>query len=111
MTHCHLGVNQGQKILKICTPKTKPILLGVVYRPPDQSDFVEKLSEGVINSTNFDNQEVYILGDFNINLLDDCNLVKSYKETCSLHGLKQIIESYTRITEKTSTLIDHILTN
>ena len=92
-------------------PKTKPILIGVVYRPPDKSDFLEHFSEAISNTTNFDNQEVYILGDFNINVLENSNLAKSYKEICSLHGLKQIIESFTRITEKTSTLIDHILTN
>ena len=42
----------------------------------------------------------------------DFHLAKSYKEVCTLlHGLKQIIETFTRITEKTSTIIDHILTN
>ena len=97
--------------LDIMLPKTKPILIGVVYRPPDQPGFVENFSEAILNSTNFDSQEVYILGDFNINVLDNSHLVKSYKEVCSLHGLKQIIETFTRITEKTSTLIDHILTN
>ena len=41
-------------------------------------------------------------------MLDDSNISKLYKEICSLHGLKQVIESFTRITEKTSTLIEHI---
>ena len=95
----------------IMLPKTKPILVGVVYRPPDKSDFIQKFSEAISNSVNFDNQEVYILGDFNINVLDNSSISKLYTETCSLHGLKQIIESHTRITEHTSTLIDHILTN
>ena len=45
-----------------------------------------------------------MLEDFNINILDD-------KEVCSLHRLKQIITSYSRVTENTSTLIDHALTN
>ena len=44
-------------------------------------------------------------------MLDDSNISKLYKEICSLHGLKQAIESFTCITEKTSTLIEHILTN
>ena len=92
-------------------PKTKPILVGVVYRPLDKSDFLEQFSEVIINSTNFDNQEVYSLGDFNINVLDDSNISKLYKEICSLHGLKHVIESFTHITENTSTLIDYILTN
>ena len=98
-------------VLDIMLPKTKPILIGVVYRPPDKMDFLEHFSEAIVNSENFDNQEVYILGDFNINVRNNCHLAKSYKEICSLHGLKQIIDSFTRICEKTSTLIDHILTN
>ena len=36
---------------------------------------------------------------------------KRYIEFCSVHGLKQLITSPTRITEKTSSLLDHILTN
>ena len=48
--------------------KTKPILIGNVYRPPDQSGFLDKLSNAILNTTNFDSQEVYILGDLNINL-------------------------------------------
>ena len=41
----------------------KPILIGNVYRPPDQSGFLDKLSNAILNTSNFDNQEVYILGD------------------------------------------------
>ena len=78
--------------------KTKPILSGI------EINFVEKFSEAIVNSTNVDNQEGFILGDFNMNVLDDSHLVNSYKEICSL---KQIIDTFTRITEKTSTLIDH----
>ena len=52
----------------ILLPQTKPILIGNVYRPPDQSGFLDKLSNAILNTPNFDNQEVYILGDFNINL-------------------------------------------
>ena len=47
----------------IMLPKINPILVGVVYRPPDKSDFLKKFYEAVINSTNFDNQEVYSLGE------------------------------------------------
>ena len=56
----------------------------------------------------------YILGDFTIDVTNNRNntpLTKPYKEICSLHGLKQLIESSTRITVTISTFIDHILTN
>ena len=95
----------------ILLPKTKPILVGIVYRPPDQSGFIESLNEAISDTHSFDNQEVYIMGDLNIDLKGKPPLAKSYKEFCSLHGLTQIIDSPTRITEETSTLIDHIMTN
>ena len=37
--------------------------------------------------------------------------IKIYREFCALHGLSQIIDNATRITETTSSLLDHILTN
>ncbi len=92
-------------------PKTKPILMGILYRPPDQSGFLENLSQAISETHSFDNQEVYILGDLNIDMIGKPPLAKLHKEICSLHGLTQIIDSPTRITEETSTLIDHILTN
>ena len=72
-------------------PNTKPILLGNIYRPPDQSGFLANLSNAIFNTPNFDNQEVYILGDFNVNL--------------------NYAGKPTRITKNTSTILDHILTN
>ena len=50
--------------------KTKPILIGILYRPPDQSKFLDKLSTAISETDNFDAQEVYILGDLNINLIN-----------------------------------------
>ena len=52
-------------------PKTKAILIGILYRPPDQSKFLDKLSTTVSETDNFDDQEVYILGDLNINLINN----------------------------------------
>ena len=96
-------------------PKTKPILVGIVYRPPDQSRFLERLTSAITNTNDFKNQEVYILGDFNINLINNKknvpNGIKKYREFCSQHGLKQLITSPTRITMTTTSLVDHILTN
>ena len=56
-------------------------------------------------------QGVYILGDLNIDVIGRPPLAKLRKKFCSLHDLTQKIDSPTRITEETSTLIDHILTN
>ena len=37
--------------------------------------------------------------------------VKNYHQFCTIHGLKQLIQSATRVTCSTSTLTDHILTS
>ena len=99
----------------ILLPNTKPILVGNIYRPPDQLGFLEKLSNAILNAQNFDSQEVYILGDFNIDLSKKgrsiSNSIKKYREFCAQHGLKQLIKNPTRITKNTSTILDHILTN
>ena len=96
----------------ILLPRLKPILVGIIYRPPDQSGFLKRLSSSLSKAKRFDAHEAYILGDFNINIkTNSSNSSKRYKEFCSMHGLKQLIDSPTRITEKTSSLLDHILTN
>ena len=113
--------------LEILLPKTKPFIVGIFYRPPDQYSFLEKISVD-FEKLNSLNREIYILGDINIDLLskgkyvfdqknslfDDVNvntLFKKYKEFCSSFGLVQLIKVATRITSESSTLIDHILTN
>ena len=37
--------------------------------------------------------------------------IRKYTEFCALQGLTQIIKKPTRVTEKTSSLLDHILVN
>ena len=94
--------------------KTKPILVGMLYRPPDQSGFLEKLSTGITNTNDFDSHEAYILGDLNINLKFTGkripNGIKQYREFFALHGLKQLIDIPTRITSNSETILDHRLT-
>ena len=101
--------------LDILLPKTKPILIGILYRPPDQSKFVDNLSTSISQTCSFNVQEVYILGDLNINLINSQkhtpNGIKRYKEFCSLHGIEQLLTLPTRITNNSSSLLDHILTN
>ena len=102
-------------VFDMLLPKTKPILVGFLYRPPDQSKFLDKLSTAISRSNTFDNQEVYILGDLNINLINKQkhipNGIKRYKEFCSLYGLEQLISTSTRVTMNSSSILDHILTN
>ena len=60
---------------------------------------VEKFS-----NLNLKDNEIYLLGDFNINLFQNGKYFQIY-------SLKQLLTCPTRVTCNTSTLIDHILTN
>ena len=86
-----------------------------------------------MNSKSFDAQEVIIMGDINIYLLDkkkksilekgyrfskeeynythSISLTKKCVAFLRTFGLFQLIKEPTRITDKTATLIDHILIN
>ena len=111
---------------EILLPKTSPITVEIMYRPPSLTNFLEILNM-TFEKFDVDKKEIYILGDFNINMYhnniyivrDDNTIsskflshdVKNYHQFCTMHGLKQLIQSPTRVTSSTSTLIDHILTS
>ena len=51
----------------ILLPKSKPITVGVFYRPQNQAEFMDLMIERFSN-LNLKHNEIYLLGDFNINL-------------------------------------------
>ena len=53
--------------VELLIPKAIPITVGIVYKPPDQTWFLEILSN-ILNSLNMLSEECHILGDLNINL-------------------------------------------
>ena len=54
--------------LEMLLLNTKPIVIGIIYWPPSQSEFLEIINTHFIKlDTN--NNEIYVLGDFDINLL------------------------------------------
>ena len=97
-----------------------------MYRPPSQTNFLEILNM-TFEKVDIDKKEIYILGDFNINMYhnnrrivrDDNTIsskflshdVKNYHQFFTMHDLKQLIQSPTCVTCSTSTLIDHISTS
>ena len=115
-------INTESIFIQIFLPKSKPILIGILYRPPDEYDFVN-WPERTFSDTNFfESQEYYLLGDININLQPkdkeifrhipaNTHLTRSYLEFCFTHSLEQIITSPTKVTDQTATLSDHIITN
>ena len=87
-------------------------IVGAVYRHPHQmiKKFQEKF-EITLDYLNNNKDIYYVAGDLNINLLNDNNQIKNYTDMVYSHGCIPLITHPTRITEKSSTIIDHIYTN
>ena len=93
--------------IEINLTNTKPILVGSIYRPPDCSvDFLDNLDD-VFKKCNNSYDDVYILGDFNLDQVKAGNL-KKVTSLANNSNMKQIITDYTRITETSKTKIDLI---
>ena len=106
----------------ILMPNTKPITVGIIYRPPNQSKFLDIFKEN-LPKLNTSYREIYFLGDFNINIFENGKYVfqkyssnsknldsftKNYHECCSLFGLKQLIKCPTRVICNSSSVLDHV---
>ena len=121
-------INTESIFIEIFLPKSKPVLIGILYRPPDKYAFANCLEQAFSDTNIFESQECYLLGDININLQpkdkeifrnkpantinkEITHRTRSYLEFCFTHSLEQVITRPTRITDKTAIPIDHIITN
>ena len=97
---------------ELSLPKTKKILIGAIYKPPDSnaSTFTESL-EKILSNFTTNETETILLGDFNFNYMAPNSATKNFKHLTNLYQLKQLITKPTRITEDSRTLIDLFLTS
>ena len=106
--------NENCEILfiNVLLPKSKPFIVGMCYRPPDDSNFCDKLENNILSIKELE-QETYILGDFNINYCkaNNSSLMKSLKRVMTSLNLDQLVKSPTRISPTSSTIIDLIFTS
>ena len=77
--HQKLSENFENILIDILLPKSTPIALGIIYRPPDQSSFIDDFNIALKDLASQGNK-TYFLGDFNINLFFEGHYVlkKSY---------------------------------
>ena len=115
-------------VLDILLPKSKPITVGIIYRPPNQVDFIDHFINA-LGKLPFQSNEIYLLRDFNINLFFEGHyvlrkyfkrlkeaqlkhrLLRPYVETVLAFGLNQLIEKTQEGRLCALSLIDHTLTN
>ena len=91
----------------------KNIIIGVVYRSHTAIDnFIHDI-EPIYADINSENKHVYVMGDFNIDLLkaDSNRPTHEYIELLYSHSMLPSIYKPTRITATTATCIDNIITN
>ena len=90
-------------------------MTGIIYRPPNQNTaaFVDKLND-ILAIITKGNKQCYIMGDFNLDLLQYNNNViceEHFVNRLFSFAFCRLISKPTRITFHTATLIDNIFTN
>ena len=109
-------VNKQYEMIFIEIPREsdKNILIGAMYRPPNQSVgmFINDIYT-VLSNLQKENKDCYLMGDYNIDLMkmDVCLYVNDFAELMASHCFFPIIYNPTRITKESATLIDNIFSN
>ena len=97
--------------IKVKPNMKKGFILSFLYRPPNStSSWYDKVYEYFENCFSLNN-EIIILGDFNINLLEAEGKNKRWMNMVTSFSLNQLISCPTRVTDTSSTLIDHVYSN
>ena len=95
-------------------------LVNFSFHPPSAHSAVYKPPNGNINSTLRDLEKVFkimgdekliLAGDMNIDTSNSSNATKRYLEKLMEHNLFQKTGAFTRITAKTKSTLDHVVTN
>ena len=100
--------------VEIQIPSGKNIIVGTIYRPPNQNveAFLDKFSS-IMSIISKDNKHCYLMGDFNLNLFQYENHIptQEFMNTLFSHLFLPPINRPTRLTAHSATLIDNIFTN
>ena len=92
----------------------KTIIVGILYRPPNTAieEFNDSLND-ILKQVITKNYTIYLLGDFNINLLniDSHSHSSDFLDLMYSYGFMPLINKPTRVTSQSATIIDHIYCN
>ena len=93
---------------------SKNIVIGIMYRPPGQDlSIFNEFFDKVLTHVSRNQKLVYLMGDFNVNLLneDTHSHTNDFINTLTSHSFYPSITKPTRITSRSASLIDNIFTN
>ena len=101
--------------IKIHQKKSTDLVIGVIYRPPggNLALFNEEFCNLLSQLTKSLGSHIFLLGDFNINLLNASShtMSSAFFDTLTSHYLLPAFSKPTRITPYCASLIDNIFTN
>ena len=101
--------------LKIVNPKKANIIYGMIYRHPsmDVTDFNQNYLNGLLDKVPKEEKNIFLLGDFNINLLNynEHRPTNNFLDSLGSSSLLLYILQLTQLTGPSKTLIDNIFFN
>ena len=99
--------------VEITKSRSKPFLVSNWYGPLKSSPDLFSTFDRIIDQTDAENLELYLMGDLNCNLLSEVvsNNSSHLLNIIDIYGLTQLVTEPTRVTQYSSTLIDLCLTN
>ncbi len=98
---------------EIALRNEKPVVVGVVYRPPGTNTELFNAEFGaIVNALSASKTQYYIMGDFNIDLINQENKHSNdFLNMMTANSSVPLIDKPTRVTDLTATLIDNIFTD
>ena len=101
--------------IEILNPKKTNVIVGCIYHHPhmDLNEFIDYYVNNLLDQLSKENKTVFLLGDFNIDLLnqDQLSLTNDFLHSLSFHMLLPHIAQPTRIRNNLKTLIDNTYSN
>ena len=101
--------------IEIANPRKSNIIVGVIYRHPsmDLADFNCNYLNKLLENTSKGQKSIFLLGDFNVSLLNynEHNETNEFLDSLASNSFIPLILQPTRITSHSNTLIDNISSN
>ena len=105
--------NLEMMTIEISKPKLRPIIIATWYRPPQSPVSAFSEFENFLKAVDAEGKETLIVGDINCDIAETSidPLCSSTKFLYDAYQFSQLITDYTRVTDRSKTLIDHLLSN
>ena len=105
----------GSTFIEIVNPRKSNIIVGVIYRHPsmDLADFNCNYLNKRLENASKEQKSIFLLGHFNVNLLNytEHNKTNEFLDSLASSSFIPLILQPTRITSHSNTLIDNIFSN